>query len=602
MNLSRRLPRMRLGPAFAGLVALSLALPAPAAERKVGVPGSSASYGGQRNVIYVPGWGYWIFFKEINSDRAVWRYSKDGQDWTAPQDVFPYLQLAPDCAASEPSVWYVDNLKRVYVAAGDSAADVIGTAPSTNLYVRDTSGNKVFVRWGTLKKEYPYLEWDSAVGIRRQRANLRLATTPCQFLTNNANTTWDFQGGGKPATVIYSSTTKGAYVAVAGNASDSYQAFPGPGALVVPNLLPDLSGYINGGDVRIYALCHENDGTNGTSDDTVLNPAGIAMAPVAEFNTPHFMMAARVDNMETAAGDYTGTGAIVRLSSGANVGAYTAAGRFSTLNGQDTDGGTTIQNVAWPFNGNLHAYAQADADNNVEGFSFAMINEIYPSSWVHTATLNNAGALVYLRKESTSTMRGPYTIDAGGSGAFPLQNPGITMLYNVAGQQGANDLYMTWTNGDNTGLYYRVCRSTITGTAAPQCDNARAWRTGTDLDNFKPAFWASYPAPIGVIWNNNQGTYFDKIITSTFPIPAVTQVSTVPANAYLTTPRYDLKIEGSYFEALPNGNTPYFLLLKSSDSQSEIAVTSTTWISKTELRASIVLSTFVNAGFDYDLR
>ena len=43
-------------------------------------------------------------------------------------------------------------------------------------------------------------------------------------------------------------------------------------------------------------------------------------------------------------------------------------------------------------------------------------------------------------------------------------------------------------------------------------------------------------------------------------------------------------------------------VLTSSETQSEITVTSVTWNGATNIKASIVLSTYVNAGFDYDLR
>ena len=97
------------------------------------------------------------------------------------------------------------------------------------------------------------------------------------------------------------------------------------------------------------------------------------------------------------------------------------------------------------------------------------------------------------------------------------------------------------------------------------------------------------------------------MITSTFPIPTVTAISTLPAAAYQASPSYDLNIVGTNFSRLgPPGNPsivlPKFYVLTSSETQSEITVTSVTWLGATNIKASIVLSTFVNAGVAYDVR
>ena len=111
------------------------AAPAQAAQKTLGTGGASTAFAGQRNVLYIPGKGYWVFFQAANADRVVWRYSPDGQDWKAKDDdgnwvlqadVFPYLKMAPDAAWPNASVWYAPDLNRIYVVSNDAVSDVNG--------------------------------------------------------------------------------------------------------------------------------------------------------------------------------------------------------------------------------------------------------------------------------------------------------------------------------------------------------------------------------------------------------------------------------------------------------------------------------------------
>ena len=599
--------RRCLALGFAALLAGSVVSTADAAQRSVGASGTSSGYGGQRNVVYVPGWGYWIFFKEINSDRPVWRFSKDGQDWTAAQDIFPFLQTLPDAAAPEPSVWYVDNLKRVYVAAGDAASDITGSALATDLSKTDGSGNKIFVRWGTLNSSGG-ITWDTTTGIRRQRATIRLAASQCQYTSNTTGSTvWDVQGGGKPATVVYSSSTLGSYVSVFANTDNALTAVNNMGAIGVTNLSADLSGYVTGSP-SIYVFCNENDGGGGYNapevaasaggDPTVLNPAGLAVAPVTDNGSAHFVMGARLQNMDPDATiplATNGNGALIRLSS--------TSVNLTNLDGTDAGGGTTITGVLQSLDDLIHAYNPVDATpNNTEGFSFATINEIARST-AHFAYVTPAGQLFYRRKNDVATVTAGFTLDTMGTTSFPVINPAMSYLYDTGGVAGSNSVYTLWVSSASDTLYYRACYSTATSAVA--CGATVGFRTGSNIDFPKPSFWVSNPEPISVLWTDDNGVYFDKIITSTYAAPAGITVSTAVAfNAFLTTPRYDVLVNGNNFEYMPTASTPTprFLILASSETQSTVSVTSVTWISKTQMRASIVLSTSVNAGFDYDMR
>ena len=177
-----------------------------AAQRIVGDNGANTSYVGQRNTFFIPGKGYWSFFKATNPDSSVWRFSVDGLDWKATNeagawvdkaDVFPFLALAPDAAWGNPSVWLSTGIvnaagvvtDRVYVVASDAAADVLGGGATARGNMNDTTGNKVFLRWGTLNGDGS-ITWNPA-GIRRQKMAVRF-TDDCQNETNaNRNNFYD---------------------------------------------------------------------------------------------------------------------------------------------------------------------------------------------------------------------------------------------------------------------------------------------------------------------------------------------------------------------------------------------------------------------------
>src|SRR5690242_3770962 len=122
------LRRLSVTAALLGFAALFAGQEAQAAVRTLGATNANTGYAGQRNIVYIPGKGTYVFFKASNSDRVVYRFSADGLNWKAKDesgnwvsqaDVFPFLSLAPDAAWAYPSVWYVPNLNRIYVVAGD---------------------------------------------------------------------------------------------------------------------------------------------------------------------------------------------------------------------------------------------------------------------------------------------------------------------------------------------------------------------------------------------------------------------------------------------------------------------------------------------------
>ncbi|MBI2069550.1 MAG: hypothetical protein HYT79_03030, partial [Elusimicrobia bacterium] len=593
------------------IVALLTAFPMEAAQRKVGNAGASTAFGGQKNVIYVPSVGYWIFFKDINADRSVWRFSTDGQDWTSSSDIFPYLQLAPDAAAPEPSVWHVPSLDndgvtytgRVYVSAGDATSDVNATAPSANLSMVDNSGNKMFVRWGKLRVDGG-IDWDSATGIRRQRVGLRIQNAFCQYVENTTGSTvWDVLGGGKPAVVVYSSSTAGGYVALFGNARNAIATVSSIGGIGVTNLTEDLSGYIDG-SFNVYAFCNENDAvaTGSGGDYTALSPAGLSIAPVLDNGVANFFMGVRVDN--SVAASYGGKGALVRLSS--------SSLRLTSLDGTpDTTGSTSVDNTntlsatdaLTILNPGVHGFRNTEEENNIEGFNFSIINEVAKSS-AHIAYIDNLAGVAYRRKTAPTTVTAPIVLvssPAGGTGSFPPQSPAITLVNNAKGQANYNEVYVLWVSSDNAAIRYRV--GPATATADADFGATTTFKTGTGLNYPKVGFSVDYPKPIGIIWEASDGVYFDKIITSTWIPPVISAVSSAPASAPYSAQAYDLVVDDSLsgFRTLGN-EKPDVKLLVNDEVDDDIAITSVTFVSNGQIKVSVIVSTFVQAGTGYTLR
>ncbi len=238
--------RWLLSTAMAALTLFSLP-DARGAQRTIGTSGANTGYSGQHNMIYKPGIGYWAFFKATNADRVVWRYSPDGLTWSATDesgnkvtqaDVFPFLQIAPNASWGNPSIAYASSKNRVYVVANDAASDTPGGGSTVDGAQGDATGNKVFIRWGTLNNNGS-ITWSS---IKPQPITIRIRTgnggPECQIATNNNNVTYDPRSQ-RSAVIAYSSSTAEEYVSVAVDANGS-TGF-GMGALALTNLTPDVT-------------------------------------------------------------------------------------------------------------------------------------------------------------------------------------------------------------------------------------------------------------------------------------------------------------------------------------------------------------------------
>ena len=320
------------GVRFLGLLAALGLAAVPvlrAAQRAIATgSGVTTAWAGQRNVVFVKDWGYWVFSKEVNSDRLVWRFSADGQNFTAPQDVFPFLSLAPDAAAGYGSVWHRGDTNEIYVAAPDANVDINGTGATTSDLTNDASGNKVFIRRGQLTSSGG-ITWGTE-GIRRQRMTIAESPrTNCQIA--------DVTNAGPKAGVIdpialksvsiaFSSAAGVSYVSVFSDARHSLSD-QSPAVIGVTNIRADLSDYLTAGTPNIYTYC-----TNApapadppvTSDygDTTLDTVGLpVVVPIRSLNAGRdeakLLLAFRLPNhpSNSQTTDPTGGALSVRLSS-----------------------------------------------------------------------------------------------------------------------------------------------------------------------------------------------------------------------------------------------------------------------------------------------
>ncbi|TPW18338.1 MAG: hypothetical protein FD129_6 [bacterium] len=599
------IPRLfALGLAFLA-VTLSSPREAHPAQRKMTTgAGAGTGWGGQRNVISIPGMGYWAFFKSANPDRLTLRYSGDGMDWTAAEDVFPYLQMAPDAAAGYASVWLRDEgaQKYIYIAAPDAGLDYWGSAnrKATTPDWTDGNGNKVFLRMGKLNPtNAACAAGETSLGrlcmgpIVSQRSTFGLAKGLCQYVPPKTKDTIHDWISLHTVSVSYASSTTGGFVSLfaAGRGLEINSGIMS--AHGVLNLAPDLSGY-NNGVWKMFGDCVDHDNSQIPFFDATLDETSTpVLVPVRESPTvSKVLLADRIPNADALSVAATGLH-ILRLTEN-SVNLTPDGTELGTLNGT--------------------ARISVLGDNN---YGNAGLNE-EGSGNAHFAYIGNQGQLVYWRRAVNGT--GLVTGTLNGSGAAggtlasipgaPLGHPSVSLVSGAPG--GATYVYVVY--ADTTGIHFDYTASTNTVFNASTVKHMTNWRLGKTLgvpgtgnlgsaDYPKLGLWTQYPQPLPVIWTDGNDVFFDKIITSTFPAVTATHVTTVPASAYLTGPAYDLIVTGANLGyGVTGGTKPWFRVLRASETQSEVRVASVTYVSDTQLRVSVVLSTSVFAGFDYDMR
>ncbi|HVA67437.1 MAG TPA: hypothetical protein VNK24_11020, partial [Elusimicrobiota bacterium] len=225
------------------------------------------------------------------------------------------------------------------------------------------------------------------------------------------------------------------------------------------------------------------------------------------------------------------------------------------------------------------------------------------SSYVHAAYIDGAGGVDYRERTGYNSWSGAAVIDAcGGSVSAPCGAPSITYV-NAA----TPELFIVYQSSYDS-LNYASCPLT-TPTNCQTNTNwsiVANWRDSGGGDTYPSAPRSvDSPYPIPVIWNGASGVTFDEIIDSTLPGPAVASISSSPATAPYSTNAYDLLIYdgggGTYFK-LGALNSSVQILDGSGNPQTDITVTSTTFVDADDLRASIVVHGVTVPGGVYDLQ
>jgi len=281
-----------------------------AAQRTIAYgAGVTVAWSGTRNTVFIPGWGYWVFYKDVNPDRMAWRWSKDGMEWSAAQEVFPYMMLAPDAAAGTGSVFYYqknDNTHWVYAAAPDGGIDVNASGQTTTDEGDDSSGNKVFIRRGMLTSTGT-ITWD-ALGIKRQRMKItENGRLNCQVSEA------DGCGRGvglidpipsKSIAISYSSGTgvTNGYVSVFSDARHSAGDHM-PALVGITNIKDDLSDYLVPDTPNVWTVCMcgagiEQYDSGNTANDSLTLPVAVPIVNKAGAATlyPRTLVAWRLPN------------------------------------------------------------------------------------------------------------------------------------------------------------------------------------------------------------------------------------------------------------------------------------------------------------------
>ncbi|MDE2511569.1 MAG: hypothetical protein KGL74_10650, partial [Elusimicrobia bacterium] len=236
------------------------------------------------------------------------------------------------------------------------------------------------------------------------------------------------------------------------------------------------------------------------------------------------------------------------------------------------------------------------------------------SSLVYNAAINNTGQLAYQRRTALNTWSGsgaprgcstalagakPFSIDtSAGTNAIPMGQPSIVLVPNYPNGAGTyQQVYIVYV-ATTGALNYAV--GPATATAAGNFVITKSWDgvAGNASTPMVPNY-VRYPFPIPVQWTQGTKVYFDRIIISTYAAPTITAVSSAPATAPLTTNSYDLVVTGSGFFQIGSAG-PAVALLVSGLPQSQVTVTSTTFVSSTQLRASIVVHA-ISPGSVFDL-
>ncbi|MBI4678612.1 MAG: hypothetical protein HY748_13625 [Elusimicrobia bacterium] len=216
------------------------------------------------------------------------------------------------------------------------------------------------------------------------------------------------------------------------------------------------------------------------------------------------------------------------------------------------------------------------------------ISSVITEQIAHLAYIDSSGRLQYRRRTAAGTWTADIEVDGSGADTDPNRHPTIAYV------QAAND--------ENDGMVYIIYKSSYgpvhyayasaTNTVSADWTIVTEWQ---DDGNYPIAgLKVRIPQPIPVIFESG-GLQFDQIGTSTQPAPTFASVSSAPAAGPYVTRTYDLIVDGANFQ-----NGAVVVIQLSGENQAEIYVASTTFVSNTQLRASVAVQPPISGG-PYDL-
>ncbi|MFI5361788.1 MAG: hypothetical protein ACHQ49_07440, partial [Elusimicrobiota bacterium] len=544
----------------------------------------------------------------------------------------------------------------------------------------DTSGNKVFARRGVLctSGSCPTgnITWDAAGNgvasqILRQEGTVRVQddTRPglCQVnkaatgnLCNAANSycaRFDAQAG-HSAVITYTpaggtgNNLNSDFVSIFADAGGYYNGAEGPyvGMIGYPGIAPNLGGYASvnaDGTNNIILQCANGGNTaNPTNfDPTMVEIAAPTAVPIytnqtspVTNSTGAVLVGYRMYNNNTGANEPQGQSFAVVFSS-ANGGEATESAIPSGVPGTNLD-----VEISSP------AIVQGD-----DFYGMSALNEgsaSVSSSAAHFVWTDSSGSLRYAMRTSTMTFSPSNPANAmtlmlntwnnasqtsacnGGTGCSPYMHPSLSLVTRSAGATAGEDVYAVFS--DSNGISYVSFPNTLALTGPATVNEVYQWRScgnyqgdspyntnSCTADNPKLGFWGQQPDPLPVIWQDYSTSlgadvvYFDKIITSTCPIPVISSMSISETlingtSDFIFSPNFTVRVTGNpsgSFNCYPNatsiaGGIPYpqFKVLASSQTQTAISAVSVSYIDGNDINVNLQLSNSITAGFPYDVR
>ncbi|HXT01858.1 MAG TPA: hypothetical protein VN915_14380, partial [Elusimicrobiota bacterium] len=221
----------------------------------------------------------------------------------------------------------------------------------------------------------------------------------------------------------------------------------------------------------------------------------------------------------------------------------------------------------------------------------------------YAAWINSTGGINVMRRTAFNTWAASYQLDGCGAAGATLgcSHPSLALVKNSnMCSPVCDELVLVYVSSYGA-INYAVGPATATSSAFfTFTTNFDGTGTGGNDVPMVPRTIFS-PDPVPLTWTGSGGQEFDYIPISTFPAPNVTSISSAPATAPVTTNTYDLVINGTGFYNQSSTKTISVELLIAGQPQTQISITSVTFVSGTQLRASVVITPGSLTGNPFDL-